>query len=157
MKTVFALFALLLLVVVGGKYVLDYMDNGQVSLPFIKTPTVSIHTSTFNLYVPQTHQEKEIGLSDRQSMPENYAMLFQFEKADYYPFWMKNMKFPIDIVFLKDNVVNTIYSQVQPPQANTGDLPLYAPGEPINAVLEFNAGTAEKLKIKKGDTVKISL
>ena len=81
-------------------------------------------------------------------------MLFPFEKADYYSFWMKNMKFPIDIIYINKNHIVTIHQNIKPPKTKEESLPIYKPEDPSDTVLEINAGLSEKYKFKKGDTVK---
>ena len=155
MKTVFALFILLAIVVVGGKYGLNYLNNK--TLPFGKTPTATINNQTFNVYIAKTPKEKETGLSNKESLPEKYGMFFQFDTPDYYTFWMKKMRFPLDIIFIKNNKVVTVYTNVPYPKSETDNLPVYTPDEPVNAVLELNAGISDKYNIKKGDGIKLSL
>src|SRR5690606_35019275 len=96
-----------------------------------------------------------IGLSGKEKLEENNGMLFVFDKKDYHSFWMKNMKFPIDIIFLDNNTVVDIYKNVPPPKPgeNMAKLPVYRPSKAVNYVLEVPAGTADKAKIKVGDTI----
>ena len=84
-------------------------------------------------------------------------MLFPFEKPGYYSFWMKNMKFPIDIIFIKSGKIVTIHKDVMPPKNLTDALPIYNPKEPADTVLEINAGLSEDYKFKEGDEVKLLL
>ena len=78
-----------------------------------------------------------------------------FEKPDFYPFWMRNMQFPIDIFFIHNNRIVTLFENVQPPTPQTGDIPLYKPDEPASAVIETSAGLAKKYNLKVGDEIKI--
>lgn len=132
----------------------SYFKNNP--LPFINTPTATINKHTFNLLLAKTPQEKEIGLSNKQSLPENYGMLFPFEKADYYSFWMKGMKFPIDIIYIKKGHIVTIYQGLLPPKSKEENLPTYAPKEPADTVLEINAGLSKKYGFKKNDAVNLT-
>lgn len=155
MKIVFALFGLLALVIVAGKVALDYVNTR--TLPFIKQSTVTINNQAFIVSVAKTPQEKEVGLSNRASLASGSGMLFQFDGPGFYSFWMKNMKFPIDMIFIKDKKVVTVLKNLQPPPSETNTPAVYSSDEPSDAVLEINAGSAEKYKIKKGDEVKLSL
>lgn len=53
------------------------------------------------LRVADSAQERQLGLSYFKSLPQDQGMLFLFDKSDIYPFWMKDMNFPIDIIWLK--------------------------------------------------------
>lgn len=122
---------------------------------FQKTPKAVINNRTFNLLLAKTDKEKRIGLSEKKSLPENSGMLFVFEKPDYYSLWMKEMQFPIDIIFIKENKIVTIYASLKPPKTQDESLPIYKPAEPADMVLEINSGLAQKYNLKKGDEVKL--
>lgn len=153
MKTIIALFALLLIVVVAIIASQNYFKN--IPLPFAKTSTLTVNNHTFKLLVSKTDKEKEVGLSGKASLPQDTGMLFIFEKADFYSFWMKSMKFPIDIIYINGNRVVTVHQNVPVPASPEQSLPIYKPEEAADKVFEINAGLSEKYNIKKGDTVKI--
>lgn len=129
-------------------------NYGQNISFFQKTPKAIINNQTFDLFVAKTSKEKAIGLSEKKSLPENSAMIFVFEKPDYYSFWMKEMKLPIDIIFISKNHIVTVYHNVRPPQTPQESLPIYKPDEPADMVLEINSGLAQKYNLKKGIEVK---
>lgn len=122
-----------------------------------KTPFATINNHTFNLEIAKSQKDKEIGLSKYNSISNNFGMLFPFEKDGNYSFWMKNMKFPIDIIFIKDNKIIKIFSNAPYPKSDNEQLPIYTPSEPSDTVLEINAGLSEKYKFKNGDLVEIKL
>lgn len=155
MKTVFALFALLFLIVIGISLSQNYFKDNPLQLPFLKTPTITIGKQTFKLYVAKSNKEKEIGLSEKKSLPPDFGMLFSFEKPDYYSFWMKNMQFPIDILFINGKKIVKIYQNVQPPTSKEESLPIYQSEKPADKVLEINSGLSQKYNFKEGDEVKI--
>lgn len=97
------------------------------------------------------------GLSGRNSLSEGSGMLFIFEKSDRWGIWMKDMRFPLDILWIKDGRVVDMEEKVQPPlagAANSG-IPVYRPDVPADFVLEVNAGFVERNKLKIGDKVRI--
>lgn len=151
----FLMFALFI-IIIGAIAFFAFRSN---SLNFGKKATINGHAITLEIADSPAEQIK--GLSNRNSLPENNGMLFIFGKSGTYPFWMKDMHFPIDIIFLQDNKVITIYENV--PAFNTENnkkvqnLTLYSPKSPVNKVLELNAGKAKRLSIKEGDILKISL
>ena len=118
---------------------------------------VTVNSQTFTVDVAKTSEAQEKGLSGRNSLSENRGMLFVFSTPDAYSFWMKGMKFPIDIIFINGDTVNTVYKNVQPPASENETPPLYRPNTPSDKVLEVSGGLADKYGIKPGDTVTTSL
>jgi uncharacterized protein len=94
---------------------------------------------------PETIQR---GLMFRKSLGPNEGMLFVFEQAGFYPFWMKNTLIPLDILFIRADGTVVRISNAVPMSLD----PLPA-GEPIAAVLEIRGGRAAELGIKEGDVV----
>lgn len=119
-----------------------------------RTTKVTIKEHEFLASVAKTNTEKEIGLSNKTSLTDDAGTLFIFEKSDYYPFWMKNMKFPIDIIFINNNRIVTIFLNQKVPNPNE-NIPIVKPEEPSDMVLEINANLSNKYNFKKGDEVKI--
>lgn len=119
-----------------------------------KQSSITINNHVFNLEIAKTDKDTQIGLSKYKSLPEDKGMLFEFKKADFYPFWMKDMKFAIDIIYIKNNRIVTIYNNVKPPKS-TNEIPVVLHStEPADKVLEINAGLSNKYKFKKGDEIK---
>jgi uncharacterized protein len=142
-KLLFALltiFIIVLIILVGGK---------NISL---KQPKALIQNHSFKLLLAKTEKDRETGLSLKKSLPQDIGMLFMFDKKDYYSFWMKNMKFPIDIIFIRNNKIVTVYSKVKPP-INNKELAIYQPNEPVDTVLEINSGLSEKYGFRKDMSV----
>ena len=154
MKIILLLFVLLLIIGFGGKFVVDYINkHGFPS--FEKNATVKIGTHSFSVKVAKTSEEQQIGLSKTESLSKTSGMLFPFQKADYYAFWMKNMKFPIDILYINNKKIVTIFENVPAPASPNENPPLYHPTEPATMVLEIQGGLVTKYTIKEGDTVTI--
>lgn len=153
------LLLLVLLVIIGvGVAKSEELLKGNF-LPFIKTqaqPQAIINDKTLNLLVVKESKDIEIGLSNRDSLPKDQGMLFIFEKEGIYPFWMRNMKFPIDIIFIKGDKVVKIFDNVKPPQSPDEDIPIYKPESPSDKVLEINAGQAKEFGIKVGDSIQFN-
>lgn len=153
MKTIIGLFLILFILLAGIAIFLN--SKGNFKSPFAKTPTAIINKQIFSLKIAKTNQEKEIGLSGIKSFPENEGMLFPFGKEGFYSFWMKNMQFPIDIIFINKNRIVKIFDNVPAPKSDTESLPLYQPDQPADSVLEINAGLSKKYSFKQGDEVKL--
>ncbi|MDD5590195.1 MAG: DUF192 domain-containing protein [Candidatus Portnoybacteria bacterium] len=99
-------------------------------------------------------RERARGLSGRDSLDQNQGMLFIFEKPDLYGFWMKDMKFPLDFIWISGNKITDLSENIPYPRENSYlNLPKYQPKEPVDKVLEINAGLVEKYGIKIGDEI----
>ncbi|MCL6096179.1 MAG: DUF192 domain-containing protein [Patescibacteria group bacterium] len=122
-----------------------------------KGPKAKVDGQTFNLEIAKTDKEKQIGLSKYKDIPQNFGMLFPFGKEDYYSFWMKEMKFSIDIIFIRNNKIVTIYKNVPVPKSIYDPLPIYKSSGLSDTVLEINAGLSDKYNFKNGDGVEIKL
>ena len=68
-------------------------------------PIITINGTPINVVLAETPAERVRGLSGRETLPQNEGMLFLFENTDYHAFWMKNMRFPIDIIWMDDDRV----------------------------------------------------
>jgi uncharacterized membrane protein (UPF0127 family) len=83
---------------------------------------------------------------DRDSLPAGHAMLFDFGRPRPVSMWMKNTKIPLDMIFA-DNLgkVIAVAADRVPFSTDTVDV-----NEPVRAVLEVNAGTAQRIGLKPG-------
>lgn len=140
---------ILLAVVKGGGNLLSFIPS------FGTNATVEVNGTKIHLLLAKSANDRTKGLSGRKSLDANQGMLFVFDKPDRYGFWMRDMLFPIDIIYIDtDHVVYIIKNA--PSGGQVQNLAIYRPDEPANYVLELNAGQADKLKIQKGTKVKFS-
>lgn len=156
MKTLLGILAVLLVILIIIFFSRNFLGKNFLAIVG-KSPQITINNQTLHLLEAKNEKDKEVGLSGRPSLPEDNGMLFPFDKPGYYAFWMKDMRFPLDIIFLKDKHVVTIFKNIPPPKSANEQLPVYKPTEPVDMVLEINAGKADKLGIKQGDTLNIAL
>lgn len=96
--------------------------------------------NSFRFEVVDTEEARVQGLSGRTEVPGGYGMLFVFERADRYGFWMKDMKVPIDIIWLADD--GTVLALDEAVSPDTYPAPFYPP-RPVRLVLETRAGEAK--------------
>jgi uncharacterized membrane protein (UPF0127 family) len=123
-----------------------------LGLPIKSSATLKDQELTVEL--AQTAKQWEKGLSGRQGLGNLDGMIFIFPSSHIPVFWMKDMHFPIDIIWLQDGVVADItYSA---PVATTGVLPTYSPKTAVNMVLETEAGWAAEHNILIGDSLVIT-
>lgn len=84
-------------------------------------------------------------------------MLFIFESGRTTAFWMKDMRFPLDFVWIgSDCTVVDITPDVPPPATPNSPLPTYSSALPSAYNFEINGGETEQLGIKVGDRVRFS-
>lgn len=105
-----------------------------------------------NAEIVDTDVERAKGLSNRESLNEQEGMLFIFPKEGLYKFWMKDMHFSIDIIWINEGRVVDITHNV-PPQKEKDNLAIYQPKEKIRYVLEVNSGFAKQNKVDIGISV----
>lgn len=130
----------------------------QINKNATPSSQITINNHTFSVELAKTQKDQQQGLSGRNSLPQDQGMLFIFQTPSKQAFWMKGMKFPLDMIFMKDNKVVTIFHNIPVPKdPNATNLPVYTPTQPANYVLEINAGLAQKYQFQEGQTVKIVL
>ncbi|MBN2422422.1 DUF192 domain-containing protein [Candidatus Woesearchaeota archaeon] len=106
--------------------------------------------------VKDSPEEREQGLMYRKTLEENKGMLFVFEEPDEYGFWMKNMNFPIDIIWLnEDKRIIHIEKDLAPCKSESCEV--YYPDNDSLYVIEVVANFTEKNHINKGDLIYFKL
>ena len=114
---------------------------------------------TFRADVADTPALRQLGLGGRDSLAQNRAMWFVFDEAAPRSFWMLNMRFPLDIVWVSEvYVVTGVAERVPHPEPGTPlvHLPTYRSVVPVRYVLEINAGLADELAIVPGSRVSVA-
>jgi hypothetical protein len=119
-------------------------------------PVLTIGSVNINAEVKDTPSERSQGLSGRSSLAENTGMLFVFPTANYQTFWMKDMKFPLDFIWIAAGQVVQLNENVPPPAQTSGRPALITSHQPIDQVLEVNAGFIAKNHLQIGDKVSLS-
>lgn len=129
----------------------------DVSTKQIENNTARITLKNIPLMVEVVRDKRlqEKGLSGRPSIAVDNGMLFLFDYPDVHSLWMKNMRFPIDMIWIKDNIVVDIKENVPVPKEGIAeyDLPVYTPKSIADKVLEVNAGFVKYNNIKAGDAL----
>ena len=120
-------------------------------------PTALVGGAAFEVEIAFTADARTRGLSGRDGLADGAGMLFVFDGGAASAFWMREMRFALDFVWIGDNCeVVDIHANVPPPPAGTpmGELTLYESEPPARYNLEINAGEAAKRGIAVGDAVK---
>jgi hypothetical protein len=111
---------------------------------------------TVTVEVAQSEAEKVQGLSDRDRLAPNRGMLFVFEAPVRPRIWMRGMRFPLDILWIRDGRVVDLVREAKAPAP--GEAPqTFTPREDVQYVLEVPAGFAKRHGITVGDRVEIRL
>lgn len=105
------------------------------------------------LEVARTPRQQAMGLMFRPALPDDRGMLFPFDPPQPVGFWMKNVPVPLDMVFVRDGVVQAIADNVPP--CKKEPCPTYGPKVPIDHVIELRGGRAAELGLKLGDRLEI--
>lgn len=96
--------------------------------------------------------DRKRGLSGRESLEPTEGMLFVFSDDAHHGIWMKDMQFPIDIIWVdKDGVVVSVEHAARPESYPR----VFEPSVPARYVIETNAHFAESFGISRGSQVKL--
>jgi uncharacterized membrane protein (UPF0127 family) len=126
-----------------------YEDSGladnvlAASVPAVQTlPTASftISTTTLSVELARTVPEQEQGLSYRQSLSADHGMLFVFDSPQEIGFWMKDMHFPLDMIWFDQHMKVIDITKNATPDSYPH---IFLPRSPVQYVLEVNAGFAD--------------
>jgi hypothetical protein len=125
----------------------------------LQTARLSVGGHKLSVELAVTPAERQHGLSDRDALAEDAGMLFDMGQVGTPDFWMKDMRFPLDMVWIDARKhVAGVTADVQPqPGAPDSALKLYRSPAAIRYVLELNAGAAKKLGFTTGASVDFTL
>ncbi len=153
MKKVLIIYGLLVL---GIVIIVFLRFRGVDILPNIGgNDTAVIREQTFKLEVADDEKERAKGLSERDSLDRNRGMLFIFEQKGKYGFWMRNVKFPLDLIYISDNKIVQIFKNAEP-KSEDENIPVFTPDSEANFVLEINGGLSDEYGFEVGDEVVFS-
>lgn len=106
------------------------------------------------LKIADTPEKQARGLMYIKKLPENYGMIFLFDRAEPRSFWMKNVEIPLDIIFIRKNKIVKIIKNVPVDKENTDTI--YKSVYKSDCAIEVNAGFCDRYNIKQGDAVLLS-
>ena len=147
-ETLVRIFWVLLGVIVGVLITVFILFNQGMS-----RSTISINGQQLDVYVAQTDGEHQQGLSNiKLDEFDADGMLFVFDDSDERTFWMKDMTFAIDIIWVHDELIVKMEENI--PVSINGDVS-HMNSKPfeIDVVLELPAGGVDKYEINIGDKI----
>lgn len=104
--------------------------------------------------IVNTQASRTLGLSGRASLQKDSGLLFIFNEPGFYSFWMKDMKFSIDMIWIDQfGKIVHIEKDISPKTFPKG----FVSVEPAQAVLEVPAGFSDENNVKTGDTIRYIL
>jgi uncharacterized membrane protein (UPF0127 family) len=124
----------------------EFIKEGELTI--YKADTDSVITE-LNIEIADSDYETQTGLMYRDAMEADQGMLFVFTEEALHSFYMKNTKFPLDIIFIdKDLRIASIKEDALPLDESA------IPSEvPVQYVLEVNAGQTAKWQVATGDRI----
>jgi uncharacterized membrane protein (UPF0127 family) len=112
--------------------------------------------TTVSVEVVRKPAELQRGLQGHKPLIEGKGMLFVLPGAEVSRFWMRDMTFDIDILFLRaDGTVANVV--VRAPACRQVECPVYSSRGPVTHVLEVPAGWSERHHVDAGTPLKIDL
>jgi hypothetical protein len=118
-----------------------------------ETVDISVKGKVLHALIADSFVKHMIGLMFRQRMGKDTCMLFIFQREARQGIWMRNMRFPIDILWLDSSKKVVDFVEAAMPASRR----IYAPEKDAKYVLETNAGFIRRNRIKKGVAIRNAL
>ncbi|HEY4494543.1 MAG TPA: DUF192 domain-containing protein [Candidatus Paceibacterota bacterium] len=146
MQTRFLFFLIAGIIFLGALFIFTNLKADNDIFPKI----LKVKTGDIYITVLETKADREKGLSGVKSLPENEAVLFVFDEAEKYGIWMKDMHFPIDIIWLDEayrivHVEENISPETFPR--------VFIPPQKSMYIIEANSSFVDKNEIKVGNVL----
>lgn len=118
------------------------------------SPVVHLGDIPIRVKVADTPALRERGLSGLDELPGVGGMLFIFDKSGYHGVWMKDMRFPIDVIWVDEDLTIIDISENLWPDSYPQ---VYEPSKPALYAIETDIGFAEAFGIRVGQTIILPL
>ena len=175
-RTAVLVYSILMIFSLTEKLFLQIYDKKQtiISLPikkiFLFLIIFLIVSSVFILYKPkselcfnekcieieimQSPEERALGLMYRQKISEDQGMLFIFDQPLKVNFWMKNVQFSIDMIFI-DETNTIVHIEKNVPPCHKDPCPTYSSISEVKYVVEVVSGFCDKFNVKTNQTIEV--
>jgi len=150
MKFALVIIVLLIIVVTGAWGIKVNSTKARVSLDIEGKVSYQLELATNPL-------QQAKGLSGRESLGIDQGMFFVFDRPKIQHFWMKDMQFPIDVLWINNYEIIGISENILPPSSTDGKVERMQSPAIADMVLEINAGQVEQYHIEVGDKIDISI
>jgi hypothetical protein len=119
------------------------------SIPDPAPKQIIVGDASLSIKLLASHDDQVRGLRFTQDLDANEGMLYMFDSEGYHAFWTKDMRYPIDIIFISAAMeVVDILQDISPCGQSC---PIYRPGHAAAYVLEVNGGYVDQHHIEIGD------
>jgi len=109
---------------------------------------------SFRLEVARTPEQRARGYMFREKVGPEEGMLFPFPTDDFHPFWMKNCRVSLDLIWLSETLA-VVHLETEVPPCLHDPCPSYLPMRKARFVLEVKGGMAQKAGLRVGDPVRL--
>jgi len=132
-------------------------NETQTSVYDYEVRKITIDDVMLDVEIADDSEKTSRGLMFREMLPENRGMLFIFDEERKYQFWMMNMKFNIDMIWLdaSGKVVHIVEDAAPCIDAAHTSLCTFSPDEPAKYVLEVNSGFVQQHGINENSVMRI--
>ncbi|QKT03848.1 DUF192 domain-containing protein [Ectothiorhodospiraceae bacterium 2226] len=122
---------------------------GANALAASERAVVGLADTQFRVEVVREPPDRERGLMFRDTLPPGTGMLFVIDPSEPVAFWMKNVRFPLDILYFDDRG-RLVEVAAEVPPCRRRPCPVYPSPGPVRYVLELPAGEAARLGLAPG-------
>ncbi|MFH1866465.1 MAG: DUF192 domain-containing protein [Patescibacteria group bacterium] len=109
--------------------------------------------AVLNVEISDTQAKQTQGLSGRDYLDDNTGMLFVYTEPVKHNFWMKDVKFALDFIWITQGKVVQLDQNIPPPSSSAEEPARVWPQQDVDMVLEVPAGWISRQNIQVGDKV----
>src|SRR3990172_12648951 len=141
----------ILLIVLGLAWLTFSANVGKEKLDL---SVLRVGEQTLGVEIADSAEEWSQGLSGREQLARDEGMLFVFDDQVRRSFWMRQMRFSLDMMFIRDGRINEIVRNVPAPSGSQDGTEIRVQSqESADWVLEVNSGWAQEHGVEVGDEV----
>jgi uncharacterized membrane protein (UPF0127 family) len=144
-----------IILIVGAVLVLVGLFISFTVTNFRPTTEVRLGSGVYALWLADTEPDRVKGLSNVDKIDPNGGLLMAFDSDGTHGIWMKNMNFPLDIIWLDKNEKVIYIVKNAPPEDPVATI--YASKSPARYVLELPAGSVQNAGIKTGSVANFNI
>lgn len=150
MRIKFITYLFLAVLFLGSIWFLTQKPEESLKITENNFKIIKINNFSLEIELADTMEKRILGLSGRNSLPPNRGLLFVYEIPAFYEIWMKDMKFPIDIIWIDERgEIIDIKKDAKPESFPETFKPLTS----AKYVLEVNTGFSDQAGLKIGNNI----